>query len=350
MKKVRCFSRLLLTFLVVILVDFQLFGQEPSILQLMGQDKAVDLYLTTNWKELERKKNDKVYVPAQITVIADDGRRLELDMKVKTRGHMRLSICTYPPLKLKIDKSDLASHACSDLNELDLVHPCHNGDEYDQYLLREYLAYKIYQAISPYSFEVRLIRLHYLNPDQSEAHESTYAFLVENEEEFVARFGAKSYNSPTISRNSIEHEAYLRMSLFQFMIGNTDWHMPSRHNLEFVGIPGHPLLISIPYDFDYSGLVSAPYAAHHESIKLSSVEVRYYQGWCEPPADLEKQINLFLVKKNEILALPQHVEGLNAKSLEHIHSYLTDFYTILENPKKLENQIARHCDMWPVKE
>ncbi len=325
-------------------------GQAISFLQQLDQDTAADMHIILDWKALERKKNDKVYVPAQLKVAHPNGLLLDLDAKVKTRGHMRLSICTYPPLKLKIDKNDLATHACNDLNEMDLVHPCHNGDDYDQLLLREYLAYKIYQVLTPYSFEVRLIRLHYLNPDLTEAHEPSYAFLVENEEEFVSRFGARRYNSATISRNAIEHEAYLRMSLFQFMIGNTDWHMPSRHNLDFVGIPGHPLLITIPFDFDYSGLVSAPYAAHHESIKLSSVEVRYYQGWCEPTADVEAQIKYFLSKKDEIMKLPETIEGLDAKSLEHVRSYLADFYTILENPKKLENLVIRHCDMWPVKE
>jgi hypothetical protein len=325
-------------------------GQAISFLQQLDPDTAADIHVTLDWKALERKKKEKLYVPARVNVLTPGGLTLGMDAKVKTRGHMRLSICTYPPLKLKIDKNDLADHACSDLNEMDIVHPCHNGDEYDQLLLREYLAYKIYEVITPYSFQTRLIRLHYVNSDQSEAHDPTYAFLVENEEEFVSRFGAKRYNSATISRNAIEREAYLRMSLFQFMIGNTDWHMPSRHNLDFVGIPGHPLLITIPFDFDYSGLVSAPYAAHHESIKLSSVEVRYYQGWCEPIADVEAQIKYFLEKKEEIMALPKTIEGLDAKSLEHVQSYLEDFYAILENPKKLENQVIRHCDMWPVKE
>lgn len=325
-------------------------GQAISFLQQLPQDTVTNIYITLDWKTLERKKNDKVYVPADIKVSSMAGRTFTMNAKVRTRGHMRLSICTYPPLKLKIEKSDLATHACSGMNEMDLVHACHNGDDYEQLLLREYLAYKIYQVITPYSFEVRLIRLHYLNPDLTEAHDPSYAFLVENEEEFVSRFGARRYNSATISRNAIEHEAYLRMSLFQFMIGNTDWHMPSRHNLEFMGIPGHPLLVTIPFDFDYSGLVSAPYAAHHESIKLSSVEVRYYQGWCEPTADMEAQINYFLAKKDEIMKLPETIEGLDAKSLEHVRTYLADFYAILENPKKLENQVMRHCDMWPVKE
>jgi hypothetical protein len=70
------------------------------------------------------------------------------------------------------------------------------------------------------------------------------------------------------------------VALFEFMIGNTDWFIQNRHNLEFVVVPGHNLLVPIPYDFDYSGLVNAPYAVHHTSLELPSVEIRYYQGWC----------------------------------------------------------------------
>ncbi|MDQ3018168.1 MAG: hypothetical protein M3R25_15760, partial [Bacteroidota bacterium] len=93
-----------------------------------------------------------------------------------------------------------------------------------------------------------------------------------------------------------------------------------------------------------------PYAAHHESIKLSSVEVRYYQGWCESDEAIKKQIDLFLSKKAEIMAMPALITGLNEKSIAHVTNYLNDFFTIIENPRKLENMVIRHCDMWPVKE
>ncbi|MDQ3016571.1 MAG: hypothetical protein M3R25_07635, partial [Bacteroidota bacterium] len=251
--------RLLIAAILFMLITANAEGQPRSFLQQLPQDTVVDVFVTLDWKALERKKMDKAYIPATAHVGAVTGAQ-EMNLKVKTRGHMRLSICAYPPLKLKFNKSDLSLRACSDMNEMDLVHPCHNGEAYDQFLLREYLAYKLYRLLSPYSFETRLIRMHYLNSDKTEEHEPTYAFLVENEEELVDRLNGKRYNSSTISRNSIEHESYLLMSLFQFMIGNTDWHMPSRHNLEFIVIQGHPLLISVPFDFDYSGLVSAPYA------------------------------------------------------------------------------------------
>ena len=36
-----------------------------------------------------------------------------------------------------------------------------NSEAYDEYVLREYLCYKIYNAISPVSFRVRLLKMKY---------------------------------------------------------------------------------------------------------------------------------------------------------------------------------------------
>ncbi len=261
---------------------------------------------------------------------------------------MRLDICSFPPLKLKFDKNDLERYGLSPLNEMDIVHHCHEAEIYNQYLLREYLAYKIWQHVSPYGFHVQLVRLHYLNEDGSEAHDPSYAFLVENTEELVSRLGGRRNKTPVISNSAVDKEPMLRVALFQFMIGNTDWFILNRHNLEFVAIPGHRLLVTIPYDFDYSGLVAAPYAAAHESLKSPSTEIRYYQGWCFSEEEVTNALKIFLEQKKNILALPTQIEGFSEKSVKYVTDYLLEFYEIIENPKKLENQIIRHCDMWPV--
>ncbi|MEO5906428.1 MAG: hypothetical protein ABIQ11_06870, partial [Saprospiraceae bacterium] len=274
MKKRRFLSRLLFTFLLFTLFTLNVFSQGQSILQWMRQDKALDLYLTTNWKELEKKKDDKIYMPARLFLKKENGDTMALDLKCKTRGHMRLTICGNPPLKLKFSKSELAKRSCSEMNEIDLVHPCQNGEAYDQYILREYLAYKLYQLVAPVSYHVQLVNIHYKNPDQAEAFESSMGFLVENEEELVQRLGGRSSQVAVMSEKAVERESFLRLTLFEFMIGNTDWYIPTRHNLDFIVVPGYKLMVPVPYDFDYSGLVGAHYAAHHESIKLPTVVTR----------------------------------------------------------------------------
>lgn len=325
------------------------YSQQASLLREIKQDSALELYLTQDWKTLEKKKKEKSYQAAQVMFITADLDTVLLPGKVRTRGHMRLEICSLPPLKLKFEKSDLAQHELSPMNEMDIVQPCHESKEYYQYILKEYLAYKLWELVSPYYFSTQLVRIHYTNPDGSMAHDPSYAFLVENTEELVERIGGRPNKTPIISNSAVDKGPMLTVALFQFMIGNTDWYIQNRHNLEFVVIPGHMLLVPIPYDFDYSGLVSAPYAVHHESLELTSVHSRYYQGWCFTASEVEDALKVFHEQKQNILNMPGRIEGLDEGSAREARAYLSAFFEIIENPKKLENQVIRHCDMWPAK-
>lgn len=326
-----------------------LTGQQSSFLQEIKQDSALHLYLRQDWKNIEKHKKDKVYQSADVRLVTATSDTIAIPAKVRTRGNMRLEICSLPPLKLKFEKADLQKHGLSPLNEMDIVEPCHDDDTYDQCLLKEYMAYKLWELVSPYYFRTQLLQIHYTNPDGTEAHDPSYAFFVENTEELVERLGGRRNKTPVISSNAVDKEPMLMVALFEFMIGNTDWFIQNRHNLEFVVIPGHSFLVTIPYDFDYSGLVAASYAAHHESLKLTSVASRYYQGWCFPEADVEKALEVFLQQKENILKMPYQIQGLNEKSASQARAYLSGFFEIIENPKKLDNQILKHCDMWPVK-
>ena len=334
--------------LILCLAAGEMTAQSKSILRMMEQDSALDLFLKLDWRELVNKKKDKLYLPANLRFVTSTGDSFAVDLQVRTRGHMRLDICYYPPLKMKFDKDELRARSLSTHNELDIVHHCENDPQYEQYILREYLAYKLFQVISPYHFRVQLIRLHYINPDGSKAYEPTLSFLVENAEELADNLNAKQYKTQVISRNAVERKSMIKVCLFEYMIGNTDWSVRNRHNLEYFVIPGYSLLVPVPFDFDYAGLVSAPYAAHHESIKLSSVAMRYYQGSCEPDEHVNAVIREFIEKKNELFTMCGKIQGMNERSVKHVREYLEEFFEIIENPKKTESHILRHCDMWPV--
>ncbi len=335
-------------FLFLCWVPIVLNGQPNSIFSMMKQDTAVDLHILLDWKELEKKKAEKAYFPAHLKCTKNIVDSFSVDLKMRTRGHMRLGICSFPPLKLKFDKEELARRALSPHNEIDLVQHCHKGEQYDQFILREYLAYKLFQQLSPYSYQVQLARIHYRNPDGSLAHDPSVGFMVENSEELVDRLQGKRNKTAVMSQNALDRESLLKVCLFNYMIGNTDWYIKNRHNLEFVLIPGYSLLISIPFDFDYSGLVAAPYAAHHESIKLPSVTNRYYQGRCESEEMVSKIMNEFVEKKEAFLKLCNQIPGMTQQSIKHTQGYVQEFFDIIESPKKRQNFIFEHCDMWPV--
>jgi len=340
--------KVFILFLLLILSGPPLHAQSVSFLHEIEQDSVFDVYLRLDWKQLEKHKKDKAYQPSLVCCNTPGKDSLSLNAKVRTRGHMRLEICDYPPLKLKIDKDDLSKHNLSNLNELDIVNHCDQSEADDQLLLKEYLAYKLWELVSPTYFKTQLIRLHYQNPDGTEAHKTAPGFLLEDPEEMANRLDGRVPKNAIMSTSSIARQPFLRLCLFEFMIGNTDWYIPSRHNLEFIGISGYQLLVTIPYDFDYSGLVHAPYAIPHETLKLPDVSIRYYQGWCHTESEVRGQLQVFLDQKEKILDMPYHITGLNEKSIHQAVDYLQDFFEIIENPKKLENQVIKHCDKWPV--
>lgn len=326
------------------------YSQQMSLLQDIRQDSALDIAITLDWKALEKKKKEKNYHSAHVRFILGNRDTLSIPAQVRTRGNMRLQICSLPPLKLKFTKSDLTRHGYSPMNEMDLVLPCHEGELYQQYILKEYLAYKLWELISPFHFKTQLVDIQYTQLLGSEAHDPSTGFLVENTEEVVERLGGRKNKTAIISQNSVDKTPMLSVALFQFMIGNTDWFIQNRHNLEFVVVPGHSLLVPIPYDFDYSGLVGANYAVHHESLELATINTRYYQGKCYSADEVEEALKVFLEKKEQILSLPYRIHGLSERSAKEARTYLTGFYDIIENPKKLENQVIKHCGMWPVED
>ena len=48
------------------------------------------------------------------------------------------------------------------------------------------------------------------------------------------------------------------LGVFQYFIGNTDWWMPRRHNIAVLTVEDSTY--AVPFDFDLSGAVDAPYA------------------------------------------------------------------------------------------
>jgi hypothetical protein len=76
--------------------------------------------------------------------------------------------------------------------------------------------------------------------------------------------------------------------------------------------------------------------------------MRYYQGNCHTREEVEAELRIFREQKDVILSLPSRIQGLDARSVKYCTNYLKEFYDIIDHPKKLENQIIRHCDQWPV--
>ena len=57
-----------------------------------------------------------------------------------------------------------------------VVTHCNNSKVYSEYVLKEYLIYKIYNILSPVSFRVRLIRMKYVDTGRKNKVTESWAF------------------------------------------------------------------------------------------------------------------------------------------------------------------------------
>ena len=145
----------------------------------------------------------------------------------------------------------------------------------------------------------------------------------------------------------MDHELMALHSMFQYMIGNTDWALGSQHNVKLLRqTPGEntlPKVVLVPYDFDYCGLVNAEYAVPRSAFKLDDVRQRQYVGFCRNLKTLESTSQIFLDKKNRIYAMIESFEQLPEKDRADMLKYLDSFFSLLESPGEMEKKIREQC-------
>lgn len=335
-----------LIFSLVLCCSFSLtaFAQErTSIFDVLQSDTIRHIFLETNYTTLIKKKKKEVYQPAQIAYV-EDGDTVSWSVKLRTRGNMRKRICYFPPFKIKFKKAKLnAAGLESEWNDLKVVSGCRSGKTYDQYILKEYLAYQLFNVLTDKSFEVQLVKLHIKDEAKEKQYES-YGFLIEPEEELAARLGGRVYNPEVLNPKYTLAEQHDLMSVFQYMIGNTDWSVANGHNVKAIRSEEYKLPFCVPYDFDYAGIVNTNYAVPHESLAIEKVTERLFRGLCRGEKHYEKMVQPFIENKSVLYQVVDDCPYLIEKEVNSVKGYLDDFFAIIESEKGVKKQMLVNCN------
>jgi hypothetical protein len=309
----------------------------PTIFQYIAANQIERMVITTDFTKLIAERNEDHHLDATVVMEGPNYFRETMRLKVQLRGRNRRLVCEMPPLKLDFSKKRLSERGLSeDGDKLKLVTHC--ADEFqDEYLLREYWAYRIYNQLTPVSFQVHLLRIRYIDTsDPEQQMEDQLAFLIESKEELANRFEGKDEDMWGLTSTDVDKQSYYNTVLFQYMIGNDDWSMESPHNLAFIERPdGEPPLI-VPYDFDFSGLVNAPYARPNPKWGGFSVLDRVAMGAFDTREDLQNTLDGFLSLKNGGLNCFEECRWLSERTKKRMEKYLLGFYKQLENTRKIE--------------
>lgn len=295
----------------------------------------LEITLVSDFRQLKKKRQKKVYQPATATVEFPGTAPVTENIELAARGEFRRTTCVYPPVILNFKNPKAPK--LSSLKKMKLVSGCSTSSYDEELVLKEYLVYKMYNMLTDFSFGVRLVKVNYKDVNSKIKEYSQYGFLIEDVDDVAKRNGCREYNKPVLYGSVVDRTQMTLVSMFQYMIGNTDWSLPNKHNLRFVQLRqdtiSYPYII--PYDFDYCGLVDAPYAVPQPEFGIEKVTNRYYRGLARAKEEVEPLIELFKEKREFLTALVQNFELLKPKVRESMIDYIDSFYKDLDDKRKV---------------
>lgn len=339
------FLWLVFSLMNLVSIAAQADSSENKSSRLFDSEEVIELVLEGEISELLKDRGEEPsYHTMKLHYKEMDAGTGSLDLRVRVRGNFRRlkENCKKPPLKFNFKKHEPpVSSIFAGQKELKLVVPCAG----EKYVVREYLTYKLYNLMTEYSFRVRLVRFSYRDTEKNQFTDPVYAFLIEDKGLLASRVGASLYNRNNLRPESMDEESFLRMSVFAYLIGNTDWSVQYQHNLKILFLDEKKAFINVPYDFDLVGLVSSPYALPAQALRLRSVRDRVYRGYCmEDLRKLEPILDEFRELKPKIYALYTGNELLEENYIKSTIKYFDDFYKTIDNPEKRNKTFSYPCN------
>lgn len=311
------------------------FGQslpskKESLFERLTREESAKITLETDVTTLLENRKTNSYFPATLTT--EDGvvRKLE----IKPRGKFRRKKCEFPPLKLKFSKKSLVAEGLDTLNEIKLAVPCFDNDEGDELLLKEYLIYRMYEKLTPISLRARLVKITLKDTHVEKSKSTFYAMLIEDEEEVAARLGTVEVEQYGIEPDSLQANQAALTVMFEYMIGNTDWEITMMRNVRLLRSKQGGKVMTVPYDFDFSGFVSAPYASPSSESGLKTVRDRFLMSSGLRTESLKRAMQNLKSHKKELYDVCHH-KLLSRQTQAEILEYLETFFAQAEASPEL---------------
>jgi hypothetical protein len=311
--------------------------------RLFDSEDVLNIKLSGDTRALFRDRSDDAgYHSLKLVYQTEDSSYLAMPVKVRTRGHFRRmeSNCRYPPLLLNFSKETMPPNSVfQGQDKVKLVTPC----TAEKYVVHEYLVYKIFNLITEKSFRARLVKVSFDNNGKEAG--ALYGILLEEEDQMAKRNGTVVVKDRLVRPEETELDDFLKMSVFQYMIGNTDWSVQYYQNIKLIASDSTSKASTVPYDFDHAGIVGASYAKPAEELLLSSTRHRRYRGYCfDNMTVFEETFALFNEKKEEIYNLYRKNPMLDPRYVKSTTKFLDQFYETINNVKTIAREFSYPCN------
>ena len=313
-------------------------AQKVDKVKFFEEESTVNATLEMDLKDLLAKKAPDRFLPATISFTTKDGTTITEKIEASVRGNFRRETCFMPGLKLNFKKDTNSS--LYKFKELKLSNGCNTGDESGQLVVKEFLAYKMYNLLTDMSLRVRFMNVSFKDVSGKKKPYTQYAFLIEDVDEMAKRNNMVEIEGTQYNTEQTNRDQMTIVTLFDYLIANTDWSVPAYHNVKLIGpkdVTGtRPYVVA--YDFDICGFVDPPYATIDEQLQeqISSVRERLNRGFPRTMEELKIAVKLYNDKKEKIIGMIKSNEYLSSKEKSKSVSYIEDFYKIINNDRDLQ--------------
>ena len=339
---------LLSSFLLLNILSSSYAQQNGNLMPIFAEESTLDISLIFDIKKLNKDKYKEEYQPASLIYQREKNEPVydTVPLKVRARGNSRKRICQFPPLRLNFAPKKTPDGLFSGLDKIKLVSYCKDSEQYEQYILKEYYTYKLYEHFSDKTFKTRLLRVTYIDSKGKRKPVTRYGFIIEADELVADRLSSHLYETAQMHPDNCDKEATTTLAVFQYMIGNTDWSIAKQHNVKLF-VPkktsNEAKPFAVPYDFDYSGLVDAHYAIPNEKLPVETIKERYYLGFCCEDATMKLVLSKFKDKKEAVFGVFNESSLLKEREKKEALRYIATFYEQLDKPELIASLLSKQC-------
>jgi len=318
---------------------------------LFQEDDVLDVTIAAPMATLLWERPFEEELPAKFSYKNSAGEAVAFDIKIRTRGRYRRDrdVCKIPPIRLNFKKSETKDTLFHKQDKVKLVTHCQTSTRYNQIVLREYAAYRLLNVLTENSFRVRLLRITYVDTDGKKADATRFGFIIEHKDRLAKRLNTAVLKTKAVTVRALRPDSTNLYSMFHYMIGNTDFSPVQGgegelccHN-HVLFDDGEAPILSVPYDFDQSGLVDAPHAGPNENFKLRNVRQRLYRGRCNNNEQLDNTIALYLGKKDALLAELASLDMAAPRTVREMTDYIEKFYKTLGSERAINREFIKGC-------
>jgi len=328
--------------------DAEESGPKPE--KLFDSNDTLSISITGPWRDIARRPKVQDPYPATMEFTDSLGQTHNLPITIARRGITRQTVCKQPPIRMRMNKEDMKGTTFRGQNSLKLVTHCDKGDRWEQYYVKEYLAYLFFNEITEKSFRARPLSITYIDSGSNAAEGPRFGFLIEHISDVAKRNDLSRAGFPEIKRSQLDKMQASQLALFNYMIANVDFEILSGpqpdkccHNARLIGDDSGTNLVALPYDFDSSGFVDAHYAVPNDFLGIRRVTQRLYRGYCAHNDTMEDARQQFIAKEADIMGLISSETRLNDRSSKTATKFIGEFFDTIKSDAQFQKNIIGKC-------